>query len=336
MGYLGTSSCFYEHLLRSGASKLAAVLYAVRKEVDYLFLPPKEASSGEEDVYVAKRSGKTYSKQYPPPDRCRYCKKLHWNTACPEYAAEQASKAERSFPRGKPPARYYVSRSGKVFDTTRKPPSECQKCGKLHWWFACPRGGDTMFIPKGASFTNSTEQKPLNKTSARFKKPASSDPETAAETVSSSSSEELLPQKRQRSAKKPSSSKPAAESPPAPAMPTPQYPPMYPPFWPPYYPPWQPSGGYGGYGGYGVQGAPSMPLHQREVPAPGHVHATVQPPQPSSSGSPSVPAAAAGQPPAYPQLPVPPPHMQQHQPYWPPPHPQPTHDGAQPGTASAY
>ena len=132
----------YEHLIKTGAYALANDLYAAKAAIDYAFLPAKEASSSDEGehVYVAKFSGKRYDTTYPPPRPCFTCGKRHWGSNCPQKAEQQKHAASQSFSRGKPPARYYVSKTGQCFDTTRRPNKPCNQCpGKYHWWFACPR-----------------------------------------------------------------------------------------------------------------------------------------------------------------------------------------------------
>ena len=130
MDVLGT---IYEHLLHTGQHQLAGELYAVRNTIDYAFLPAAEADSGDnENVYVAKHSNKRWKTDHPPPRNCLNCGGRHWRSDCPVQKQKQENSAAKSFPRGKPPARVYISRQGKCFDTTRRPTSECQKCEKLH------------------------------------------------------------------------------------------------------------------------------------------------------------------------------------------------------------
>ena len=158
----------YEHLLSTGCAPLAAELYTHRATIDYAFLPPKEADpQATTNVYQAQHSGKKWRTDYPPPGLCYTCNMRHWSSECPDRAKDAAPSL--SFPRGQPPGRYYVSKGGKVYDTKRRPPHECNQCGKGHWFFDCPRKGGTVHVPKGASFVDSTDRPIENATTARFR-----------------------------------------------------------------------------------------------------------------------------------------------------------------------
>jgi len=126
---------------------------------------------------------------------------MHWRANCPVQRAEDAEAAERNFPRGQPPARYYVSKTGKTYDTRRKPTTECQRCGKLHWWFSCPRAKEILKIPKGARFTDNPQSRPMNHYSARFKQPSATTDTDGDTDISCSDYEPQLPQKRTREPK---------------------------------------------------------------------------------------------------------------------------------------
>ena len=188
----------YEHLLRTGAHTQAAELFAVLPTIDYQFLPAKEASDSDsgDNVYVSKNSGNKWRKDYPPPHLCFACGLRHWREKCPVAKDKQEHSASTSFPRGKPPGRYYVAKNGKVFDTQRRPTTDCSKCNKAHWWFACPRANETLHVPKGASFTDTRPQRVDNQNAARYKH-RSDDDQTSDEYSSDAHSEfdERLPQK---------------------------------------------------------------------------------------------------------------------------------------------
>ena len=236
----------YEHLLHTAPS-LATALLEVKDDIDYRFLPPQEVSGSEdnEHTYRAKHSGKRWDTSYPPPQPCYDCHQLHWRADCPQ----KRSKEERSgptFPRGHPPGRYYVYKTGKTYNTRRKPQSDCNKCpGKQHWFWSCPRAGDTIHTPKGSRFTDDPDAVPSNKSGARYHRRQGSD--TAPSDASSSDLEDVLPSKRARehTHRKPLAAtiRPAAPSnapnhsfhPFWPSPPPPSYP--Y-PFWgqPPAYP----------------------------------------------------------------------------------------------------
>lgn len=183
----------YSHLLTTGASDLAAELYGIRGAVDYAFLPAMEAGADDTDnVYVSKSSKKRWKTDYPPPERCYDCRGMHWRADC---TASKTAPA-LSFPRGQPPGRYYTSKNGKTFDTTRRPPKECDKCGKGHWFWSCPKRGDLISVPRGAQFSNDKPDKIENSTASRLRPVAE---EQTTETGSSySEPEEQLPKKRKQ------------------------------------------------------------------------------------------------------------------------------------------
>ena len=146
MEVLGT---IYAHLLASGQNTLAADLYSVRGTIDYAFLPATQAEASETDqVYQATHSGKRWKTDHPPPRPCYTCGQMHWAKDCPVKAQKKQQSASQSFPRGQPPARYYISKAGQCFDTRRRPNAECKRCGRFHWWFACPKGPDTLHVPR--------------------------------------------------------------------------------------------------------------------------------------------------------------------------------------------
>ena len=99
--------------------------------------------------------------------------------------------------RGQPPARYYVSKSGKTYDIRGMPTTECQRCGKLHWWFSWLRAKEIIKIPKGARFTDNPQSLPINHYSARFKRPSAT---TDTDGDTDIDYEPQLPQKRAREA----------------------------------------------------------------------------------------------------------------------------------------
>ena len=224
----------------------------------YALLTPKEAEPEQKDhVYVGKKSGTRWDTRYPSPNRCYTCKGPHWRADCPLEAEKKDQTESRSFPRGKPPARYYISKHGKVYDTTRRPTSECHRCGKLHFWFSCPRGGDVAFIYKGASFVDHADERIANQISARIRR--GTDTETGDSDASSlSSAGDQLPQKRNRAVR---IAKPQAE----PAPSTPRRPPQTssnPP--PPSGYTWHP---------YGMPGFAPPPHQQQQQPFwPGYYH----------------------------------------------------------------
>jgi hypothetical protein len=177
----------------------------VRGVLDYALLPAAEAADGESaNVYVGKHSGKRWKTDHPPPRPCFNCGAMHWRSDCPVQQEKEVQSSSHSFPRGKPPGRYYISKTGRCYDTQRRPTAECQKCGKLHWWFCCPKGGDVFQVPRGARFTDQppTEARPQNQHSARFRRAPATETDlddTAGTELSSSEAEERLPQKRTRS-----------------------------------------------------------------------------------------------------------------------------------------
>ena len=316
MVVLGT---IYSHLLQTGAHQLAAELYGVKATVDYAFLPATQATPDDtEHIYKAKHSGKSWKTDHPPPRPCYECGLMHWRSECPALRDKKQQTASRSFPRGQPPGRFYISKGGQCYDTSRKPNFECSRCGKFHWWFCCPRGPETVHIPTGASFVQKTDLKPMNQGSSRFKQrttgaTSSSDAEAATSDASSSSAAELLPAKRGRRTKPSSAAQPAAHHAPAgqsSAAPTPANWGWYPPPWtaPPWgYPQWS-TGNPGPY---------SDPYRPQPPRFPGQFQPsqTEQPPAPGS-----VPQQATQAMPMPP--PPPPPGTSSHQPYWAPPGPE--------------
>ena len=54
---------------------------------------------------------------------------MHWREDCPQQQQKQADAAARTFPRGRPPGRYYFTKGGQCYDTRRKPNSACHDCG---------------------------------------------------------------------------------------------------------------------------------------------------------------------------------------------------------------
>ena len=302
MDVLGT---VYAHLLATGQSSLAADLFSVRGSIDYAFLPATQADpSDAEHVYQAAHSGKRWKTDHPPPRPCYTCGAMHWSKDCPVKAQKQQQSASQSFPRGEPPARYYISKCGQCFDTRRRPNMECKKCGRFHWWFACPKGPEIVHVPRGASFTAKTDLKPLNASSARFKPPAqttSSESETPSEE-SVSSAPEILPQKRFRK------QRPSGGSPQQPAsFPGPSSLPANPqgPSWP-WYSGWPPM--WNPYMGYPPP-LPDAQRQQRNQPPP-------PPPGPGYGDTLPAPAPPPPQPTQYAQGPG---TAAVHQPYWPVP-----------------
>lgn len=333
MAVLGT---IYNHLLQSGQPQLAGELYAIRGTIDYAFLTPKEADPDQKDhVYVAKKSGTRWDTRNPSPNRCYTCGGPHWRVDCPEEAEKKQQSADRSFPRGKPPARYYVSKHGKVYDTTRRPTSECSRCGKLHFWFSCPRGGDKAFIPKGASFVDHTDQRIANQSSARIRQ--GTDTETGDSDASLSSAGEQLPQKRNRVRiakpqvdSTPSTPRRPPQTPSPPPVPTGYMLPyaIHPGFVPPPQQQQQ-QPFYPGYYPYGFPPYSAPPLPPSDIGRP-------PPPPPCSVNTPTPPQSFT-QPQSYPvhctQPPPVPPHPHQHQPY--PTYPA-TEAAPQPGSTVSY
>ena len=102
--------CIYEHLQQTGAVELAGQLYAAKPNIDYAFLPDKEASSSDDNdhTYTAKYSGKRWDTTYPPPRDCFTCGKRHWGKYCPQKTEQQK---QLQFARGHAPARYYISKT---------------------------------------------------------------------------------------------------------------------------------------------------------------------------------------------------------------------------------
>ena len=234
----------YSHLIATGAEGLAADLFSVRAEIDYAFMLPAEASSEEPEanVYTSKYSKKRWKRDHPAPGLCFECHGPLWRENCPVAAKKTENSASRTLQRGAPPpGRYYISKGGQVFDTTRRPLQECKRCsGKYHWFWNCSRGPEVLHIPRGASFTNTVDVRPVNASGARFSKPrfdTTSDGE--AYTDSSATAAENLPAKRSRKV----SQRARTEAPqgPPPAMPDPAYQPTYQPAWG-WYPPamWNP------------------------------------------------------------------------------------------------
>ena len=192
----------YTQLLAIGSTELAAELYSIRAEVDYAFMLPTEASDDEppENVYVAKHSGRRWKRDHPAPDRCYECKGHHWRENCPQAARKSEETTARALQKGAaPPARYYISKGGQAFDTSRRPLQECKKCaGKFHWFWNCPRGPTNIYIPRGASFKDKIDGKPVNASAARFSKAADTTTDADATTDSSATVAEILPVKRPR------------------------------------------------------------------------------------------------------------------------------------------
>lgn len=225
LAVLGT---IYHHLIATGATSLANELYAVKSQIDYAFLPATEAIPNKStNIYHAKHSGKDWDADYPPPGSCHHCgSRNHWSMDCPTKKQKEAERAAQTFSRGHPPARYYISKAGKVQDTQRRPTTDCFKCNKPHFWFSCPKSGDTITVPKGARFTDHLEpnQRPQNSRSARVRRPSGAT--TSDETeVSLSDPEPILPQKRTR-LRQPKVSNSAPPSPPPPvSQPNPGFPP---------------------------------------------------------------------------------------------------------------
>ena len=160
----------YSHLIATGAEGLAADLFSVRAEIDYAFMLPAEASSEEPEanVYTSKYSKKRWKRDHPAPGRCFECHGPHWRENCPVAAKKTENSASRTLQRGAPPpGRYYISKGGQVFDTTRRPLQECKRCsGKYHWFWNCSRGPEVLHIPRGASFTNTVDVRPVNASGA--------------------------------------------------------------------------------------------------------------------------------------------------------------------------
>jgi hypothetical protein len=325
----------YTQLVSMGADTLAAELYSVRAEIDYAFMLPTEASEDEpaENVYVAKHSGIHWKRNCPAPGRCFECKGTHWRENCPVAAKKSEQNSSRSLPRGDaPPARYYISKGGQVFDMSRRPLQECKRCsGKFHWFWNCPKGPSTVYIPRGASFTDKVDVKAANASGARFSKSRDTTTDGEGSTASSASRAEIVAVKRPRKVSHRSrEDTPPAGAPPAAQPQPPAYPQQYPqPPWgwyPPAMwsmPPWATSPhGY-------PQAPPPATDPQRFSQRAAHFSEHLQQPQRQQQQQMQMPQqqtqAQAPMPPAYPQWntamqlqqppPPPPPAMASHQPY---------------------
>ena len=89
-----------EHILRTGATSLAAELFAVRGVIDYAHLSAAEATAGEtSNVYVAKNPGKRWKIDYPPPRPSFNCGARHWRSECPWQQVKDDQASSRKFPR---------------------------------------------------------------------------------------------------------------------------------------------------------------------------------------------------------------------------------------------
>ena len=306
MEVLGT---IYAHLVASGHTTLAAELYGVRGAIDYAFLPATQADpSDTEHVYQAVHSGKKWKTDRPPPRPCYTCGQMHWGKDCPVKAQHKQETASQAFPRGKPPARYYISKGGQCCDSRRRPNVECKRCGRFHWWWACPKAPDTLHVPRGAKFVDKTDLKPVNASSARFKPQshATSSESATPSDESVSSAAEILPQKRSRKHRPAASGEQPhqSHSPVFPPMPSGLPPNPAGPSWPWPYPGWPPV--WNPYMGYQPLADPQRQQRPQQPPAPagpGYSEATPTPPPPPP---PQQYAAGAGP-------------STVHQPYWAPP-----------------
>ena len=308
----------YTQLLSMGATNLAAELYSVRAEVDYAFMLPTEASDDEppENVYVAKHSGLRWKRDCPAPGRCYECKGAHWRENCPVAAKKTEQNSARSLQRGSdPPGRFYISKGGQIFDTTRRPLQECKRCsGKFHWFWNCPKGPSTVYIPRGASFTDKVDSKAVNASGARFSKSHEATTDGEGSTYSSASVAEILPVKRPRKVNHRSRENPSpAGAPPVAQQQPPAYPPQYPQPWG-WYPP----------APWGMPPWAASPPGYPPTPQPAHDpqrFSQPQPQQPQPQQQQQV-QTHAPMPPVYQQWgnamqppPPPPPAMVSHQPY---------------------
>jgi hypothetical protein len=239
----------HQALCRHNESELAARLLWAKDVVDYTLSPAKLASDTEtENVYQAKHSGKRWSTTSRPPRPCHNCGEMHWRQHCPHQQTEQDARS--TFPRGKPPGRYYISRGGVCFDTRRRPNGPCTKCGALHFWFQCRENGDTVRVPKGGKFVDEPTGPVRNASSSRTKPRVQINEDGTASTSGSSYSEyeQAAPVKRKhrhapRHEPAPSPSHhsfraPAAVPPPPPPPPPPPAPQQPAPQW--SNPPWIP------------------------------------------------------------------------------------------------
>ena len=177
--------------LKESHPALARELLMAKDGLDFRCSSATLASSGDEDVYVAKGSGRRWSKANPPPKPCFRCSQMHWSDQCPRRKngnSSDGSSPPTSFTRGQPPARYYMSKSGLWYDTSRRPMTACQKCDRFHWWFACPRGEKEVTLPRGCRFSDRPEG-PIKNLATSRTKPRKSPNVTSGSSASASDSE---------------------------------------------------------------------------------------------------------------------------------------------------
>lgn len=178
----------YQALSRHQEHELATQLLWVKDVVDYALTPAAQASDSDNDnVYTSKYSGRRWKTDRPPPRPCFHCGEMHWGASCPQKHAEKDSR--QVFPRGKPPARYYISKGGACYDVHRRPNTPCSKCGELHWWFNCRQNGDEVRVPKGGRFVDKPTGAIRNQSSSRTKQKARIHEDGTASTSESSCSE---------------------------------------------------------------------------------------------------------------------------------------------------